>query len=111
MELPGDRVPRPREEVISGNYKHCRNKYGSKLRSSSCSWRIRWPRKKNSRQKSELDGTVTSTNLDQAEELLTTFFPPLSGDIEDEGPRPQRAPVPMPAITMEEVEREPFAAT
>jgi hypothetical protein len=55
------------------------------------------------------DGTVTSSNLEQAE-LLTTFFPPLPRGIEDEGPRPQRAPVPMPAITMEEVERQLFAA-
>ncbi len=32
------------------------------------------------------------------------FFPPLPYSIEDEGPRLQRAPVKMPAITMEEVE-------
>ncbi|RYP13221.1 hypothetical protein DL766_009878 [Monosporascus sp. MC13-8B] len=56
------------------------------------------------------DGTVTSNHLEQAEELLSTFFPPLPDNIEDEGPRPQRAPVPMPAITMEEVERQLFAA-
>jgi hypothetical protein len=56
------------------------------------------------------DGTVTSNHLEQAKELLTTFFPPLPEDIEDEGSRPQRAPVPMPAITMEEVERQLFAA-
>ena len=51
------------------------------------------------------DGTATSDHHEQAEELLSTFFPPLPQDIEDEGPRPQRAPVPMPALTMEEVER------
>ena len=56
------------------------------------------------------DGTVTSNHLEQADELLTTFFPPLPEDIEDEGSKPQRAPVPMPAITMEEVERQLFAA-
>jgi ribonuclease HI len=56
------------------------------------------------------DGTVTSNHQEQAKELLNTFFPPLPEDIEDEGPRPQRASVPMPAITMEEVERQLFAA-
>jgi hypothetical protein len=33
------------------------------------------------------DGTVTSNHQKQAEELLTTFFPPLPEDIEDEGSR------------------------
>ena len=56
------------------------------------------------------DGTPTTNHIEQAEELLTTYFPPLLDNIEDEGPKPQRAPVEMPAITMEEVERQLFAA-
>ena len=56
------------------------------------------------------DGTITVDHSEQAEELLTTFFPPLPGNIDDEGSRPQRAPVVMPAITMEEVERQLWAA-
>lgn len=56
------------------------------------------------------DGTTTVDHTEQAEELLTKFFPPLPDDIDDEGSRPQRAPVTMPTITMEEVERQLFAA-
>jgi hypothetical protein len=54
------------------------------------------------------DGTVTSDHREQEEELLTTFFPPLPERIEDEGPRPQRAPLAMPPIIIEEVERQLF---
>ncbi|KAJ5215239.1 uncharacterized protein N7498_001646 [Penicillium cinerascens] len=55
------------------------------------------------------DGTVTTDHEEQAEELLTKFFPPLPDNINDEGTRPQRAPVEMPTITMEEVERQLLA--
>jgi ribonuclease HI len=56
------------------------------------------------------DGTITTDHKEQAEELLTKFFPPLPENIGGEGTRPQRAPVDMPAITMEEVERQLLAA-
>ncbi len=56
------------------------------------------------------NGTTTVNHTEQAEELLTKFFPPLPDDIDNEGSRPQRAPVTMPTITMEEVERRLFAA-
>ncbi|KAI3014154.1 transcriptional regulator family: Zinc finger, CCHC-type [Aspergillus niger] len=56
------------------------------------------------------DGTTTSDHTEQAEELLIKFFPPLPDNIDDEGTRPQRAPVEMPAITMEEIERQLMAA-
>jgi hypothetical protein len=50
------------------------------------------------------DGTTTTDYKEQAEELLAKFFPPLPDNINDEGTRPQRAPVEMPAIMMEEIE-------
>jgi hypothetical protein len=56
------------------------------------------------------DGTTTTDHKEQAEELLAKFFPPLPDNIDDEGTRTQRAPVEMPAITMEEVERQLLAA-
>jgi hypothetical protein len=56
------------------------------------------------------DGTTTTDHKGQAEELLTTFFPPLPEIIDDEGTRLERAPVEMPAITMEEIERQLLAA-
>jgi hypothetical protein len=56
------------------------------------------------------DGSSTEDKVQQAEELLSAFFPPLPMEIEDEDPRPQRAAVSMPALTLEEVERRVFAA-
>ncbi|KAJ5201027.1 hypothetical protein N7449_005830 [Penicillium cf. viridicatum] len=56
------------------------------------------------------DGTTTTDHKEQAEELLAKFFPPLPDNIDDVGTRPQRAPVEMSAITMEEVERQLLAA-
>ncbi|KAG7000436.1 Retrovirus-related Pol polyprotein from type-1 retrotransposable element R1 [Fusarium oxysporum f. sp. conglutinans] len=55
------------------------------------------------------DGTATTSHKEQAEELLAKFFPPLPDTIEDEGPRQQRAPVTMPDLTLEEVERQLWA--
>ena len=55
------------------------------------------------------DGTMTADHKEQAEELLTKFFPPLPDRIDDEGTRPQRAPLELSAITMEEVERQLLA--
>jgi hypothetical protein len=56
------------------------------------------------------DGSTTKDKTEQAEELLSVFFPPLPPRIEDEGPRPQRTAVSMPPLTIEEVERRIFAA-
>lgn len=55
------------------------------------------------------DGTMTADHQEQAEELLTKFFPSLPDRIDNEGTRPQRAPVEMSAIAMEEVERQLLA--
>lgn len=56
------------------------------------------------------DGTSTEGRAEQAEELLSTFFPPLPNVIEEESPRPQRAPLLMPPLTIEEVKDKVFAA-
>jgi hypothetical protein len=45
-----------------------------------------------------------TSNSEQAEQLLATFFPALPENVEDEGDRPQRQPVPMPELTVEEIE-------
>ncbi|KAK1837939.1 hypothetical protein CCHR01_19435, partial [Colletotrichum chrysophilum] len=55
------------------------------------------------------DGSQTEDAAEQAGELLSTFFPPLPSNIEDEGTRPQRSPVPFPDLTLGEVERQLFA--
>jgi hypothetical protein len=52
---------------------------------------------------------MTADHYEQAEELLTKFFPSLPDRIDDKGTRPQRAPVEMSAITIEEVERQLLA--
>ncbi|KAL3713548.1 hypothetical protein TMatcc_002251 [Talaromyces marneffei ATCC 18224] len=56
------------------------------------------------------DGSTTKDKVEQAEELLATFFPPLPARIEDEGTQPQREPIHMPELTMEEIERKIFEA-
>jgi len=56
------------------------------------------------------DSSVTEGKAEQAQELLATFFPPLPVTIEDEGQRPQRPPVQMPELTMEEVEQKVMSA-
>jgi hypothetical protein len=56
------------------------------------------------------DGTTTHDKVEQAEELLSVFFPPLAAVIEDEGPRPRRREVAMPTLTMEEVEEKVMEA-
>ncbi|EAQ84319.1 hypothetical protein CHGG_10723 [Chaetomium globosum CBS 148.51] len=56
------------------------------------------------------DGSITEGKAEQAQELLTAVFPPLPARIEDEGQRPQRAPVHMPDLTMEEIEQKVLSA-
>jgi hypothetical protein len=50
------------------------------------------------------DRTTTTNHKEQAEELLAKFFLPLPDNINNEGTRPQRAPVEMPAIIIEKIE-------
>jgi hypothetical protein len=57
-----------------------------------------------------IDGSSTTDKIEQARELLATFFPPLLVVIGEEGQRPQRAPVSMPRLSVKEVERSVFAA-
>jgi hypothetical protein len=51
------------------------------------------------------NGTLTQNENDQAEELLSTFFPPLPATIEDEDERPQCSAITLPQITLEEIEQ------
>jgi len=56
------------------------------------------------------DGSVMEDDAEQAQELLAAFFPPLPGNIENEGQRLQRAPVHLPDLMMEEVEQKVLSA-
>ncbi|KAL9560837.1 hypothetical protein ACKAV7_015000, partial [Fusarium commune] len=56
------------------------------------------------------DANGDKDKVEQAEELLNVFFPPLPTDIEEEGPRPRRREVAMPNLTMEEVEEKVMEA-
>jgi hypothetical protein len=57
------------------------------------------------------DKSVTKDKTEQAAKLLTTFFSPLPEMIENEGMWAQRAPVPMPRLTMEEIKWRVFVAS
>jgi hypothetical protein len=52
----------------------------------------------------EADGSMMTNNSEQAEQLLATFFSPVPETIEDEGERHQRQPIPMPELTVEEIQ-------
>jgi hypothetical protein len=52
----------------------------------------------------KLDRSMTTNNSEQAEQLLATFFPALPENIEDEGDLPQRQPIPIPELTVGEIE-------
>lgn len=56
------------------------------------------------------DGSTTKDKVEQAEELLQTFFPPLPVGIQGEGVRPHREAVRMPDLTLEEIEEKVMAA-
>ncbi|KAM4062570.1 reverse transcriptase (RNA-dependent DNA polymerase) [Hirsutella rhossiliensis] len=56
------------------------------------------------------DGSITEGKGEQAEELLSTFFPPLPTRIEPEGERSQREEIAMPDLTLQEIEDKVMAA-
>ncbi|RKL11218.1 hypothetical protein BFJ70_g16427 [Fusarium oxysporum] len=56
------------------------------------------------------DGTTTSDKVEQAEELLSIFFPPLPAVIENEERRPAQREIAMPELTLEEVKEKVMAA-
>ncbi len=56
------------------------------------------------------DRTSIANYKEQVEELLLKFFPALLDIIEDKGLRLQRAPVIIPAVTIEEIEQQLFIA-
>jgi hypothetical protein len=56
------------------------------------------------------DRTTRQDKVEQAEELLSVFFPPLPADIEDEGLQPQRREVAIPSLMIEEVEKDVIEA-
>lgn len=55
------------------------------------------------------DGTRTNNTVEQTEELISRFFPPLPSNIKEETGQVQRTPIAMPDITLEEIERQLFA--
>jgi hypothetical protein len=55
-------------------------------------------------------GTTTSDKAEQAEELLSVFFPPLPAVVEVEERRPAQREIAMPELTLEEVEEKAMAA-
>ncbi|KJZ71336.1 hypothetical protein HIM_09272 [Hirsutella minnesotensis 3608] len=56
------------------------------------------------------NGSTTKDKAEQVDELLSTFFPPLPTRIEGEGIRPQRKAVPMPELSLDEIEEKVMAA-
>jgi hypothetical protein len=56
------------------------------------------------------DGSTTKDKIEQAEELLATFFPPLPTRIEEKRTQLQREPIHMPNLTIKEIERKLFEA-